>query len=277
MQRLGRWDDPATDGSPHRPLRRSRTLPERVHRRPYAGLGPQGEFLHHRGGGVSESAEQHVHIHETPGFNVGAAGQPPRCRNSLHSHRTAEVFFVPPGALAVLLGAPGHGGRGGPGRRRRLRHPHRHLPRLRERGGRLRDRHGHPRGRRRGRRGGLGATGDRGGEGATASCWPRPAGSTTRRRANACPAGVRADAAPHRGGARGLPGAAGRGDRARPHRALPGHGGARGDTPRGRHRRGFRRGRSCRRPPHSRSAGLRGRLPVAGLAAARAALLHAAP
>jgi len=46
------------------------------------------------GGGVSESADQHVHIQDTPGFNIGAAGQPPKCRNSLHSHRTAEVFFV---------------------------------------------------------------------------------------------------------------------------------------------------------------------------------------
>ena len=46
------------------------------------------------GGGVSESADQHVHITDTPGFNIGAAGQPPKCRNSLHSHRTAEVFFA---------------------------------------------------------------------------------------------------------------------------------------------------------------------------------------
>ncbi len=46
------------------------------------------------GGGVSESPDQHVHIRDTPGFNIGAAGQPPKCRNSLHSHHTAEVFFV---------------------------------------------------------------------------------------------------------------------------------------------------------------------------------------
>ncbi len=37
------------------------------------------------GGGVSESPDQYVHIKETPGFNIGAAGQPPKCRNSLHS------------------------------------------------------------------------------------------------------------------------------------------------------------------------------------------------
>ena len=46
------------------------------------------------GGGVSESPDQHVHIRDTPGFNIGAAGQPPYCRNSLHMHSTAEVFFV---------------------------------------------------------------------------------------------------------------------------------------------------------------------------------------
>ena len=46
------------------------------------------------GPGVSESADQHVPIRDTLGFNIGAAGQPPDCRNSLHSHRTAEVFFV---------------------------------------------------------------------------------------------------------------------------------------------------------------------------------------
>ena len=45
------------------------------------------------GGGVSEAADQHVHIKKTPGFNIGAAGQPPKCRNSLHTHRTAEVFL----------------------------------------------------------------------------------------------------------------------------------------------------------------------------------------
>jgi len=35
------------------------------------------------GAGVTESPHQHVHIRETPGFNIGAAGQPPKCRNSL--------------------------------------------------------------------------------------------------------------------------------------------------------------------------------------------------
>ena len=46
------------------------------------------------GGGVSESPDQHVHIADQIGFNIGAAGQPPRVRNSLHDHNTAEVFFV---------------------------------------------------------------------------------------------------------------------------------------------------------------------------------------
>ena len=62
------------------------------------------------GGGVSEAADQHVHIRETPGFNIGAAGQPPRCRNSLHSHRTAEVFFVLHGRWRFFWGRWGTAG-----------------------------------------------------------------------------------------------------------------------------------------------------------------------
>ncbi|MEM8555406.1 MAG: cupin domain-containing protein [Pseudomonadota bacterium] len=62
------------------------------------------------GGGVSEAADQHVHIKDTPGFNIGAAGQPPRCRNSLHSHRTAEVFFVLKGRWRFFWGRWGDAG-----------------------------------------------------------------------------------------------------------------------------------------------------------------------
>lgn len=62
------------------------------------------------GAGVSESADQHVHIRETPGFNIGAAGQPPHCRNSLHSHRTAEVFFVLKGRWRFFWGRRGTAG-----------------------------------------------------------------------------------------------------------------------------------------------------------------------
>jgi len=62
------------------------------------------------GGGVSESADQHVHITDTPGFNIGAAGQPPRVRNSLHSHRTAEVFFVLKGRWRFFWGRWGKAG-----------------------------------------------------------------------------------------------------------------------------------------------------------------------
>ena len=62
------------------------------------------------GGGVSESADQHVHIADTPGFNIGAAGQPPKCRNSLHSHRTAEVFFVLKGRWRFFWGRWGNAG-----------------------------------------------------------------------------------------------------------------------------------------------------------------------
>ncbi|MCL4188122.1 MAG: cupin domain-containing protein [Rhodobacteraceae bacterium] len=62
------------------------------------------------GGGVSEAADQHVHIRQTPGFNIGAAGQPPKCRNSLHSHRTAEVFFVLKGRWRFFWGRRGTAG-----------------------------------------------------------------------------------------------------------------------------------------------------------------------
>ena len=62
------------------------------------------------GAGVSESADQHVHIRETPGFNIGAAGQPPKCRNSLHFHRTAEVFFVLRGRWRFFWGRWGTAG-----------------------------------------------------------------------------------------------------------------------------------------------------------------------
>ncbi|MEM6385568.1 MAG: cupin domain-containing protein [Pseudomonadota bacterium] len=62
------------------------------------------------GGGVSESADQHVHIALPHGFNIGAAGQPPRCRNSLHSHRTAEVFFVLSGRWRFFWGRWGTSG-----------------------------------------------------------------------------------------------------------------------------------------------------------------------
>lgn len=62
------------------------------------------------GGGVSESADHHVHINDTPGFNIGAAGQPPRCRNSLHSHTTAEVFFVLKGRWRFFWGRWGDAG-----------------------------------------------------------------------------------------------------------------------------------------------------------------------
>jgi len=62
------------------------------------------------GGGVSESPNQHVHIKDTPGFNIGAAGQPPKCRNSLHSHRTAEVFFVLSGRWRFFWGRWGKAG-----------------------------------------------------------------------------------------------------------------------------------------------------------------------
>lgn len=62
------------------------------------------------GAGVTESPHQHVHIRDTPGFNIGAAGQPPFCRNSLHFHRTAEVFFVLKGRWRFFWGRWGSDG-----------------------------------------------------------------------------------------------------------------------------------------------------------------------
>ena len=62
------------------------------------------------GGGVSESPDQHVHIAIPHGFNIGAAGQPPKCRNSLHDHNTAEVFFVLSGRWRFFWGRWGKAG-----------------------------------------------------------------------------------------------------------------------------------------------------------------------
>ncbi len=62
------------------------------------------------GAGVSESPDQHVHINDAPGFNIGAAGQPPRVRNSLHTHTTAEVFFVLKGRWRFFWGRYGDAG-----------------------------------------------------------------------------------------------------------------------------------------------------------------------
>jgi mannose-6-phosphate isomerase-like protein (cupin superfamily) len=62
------------------------------------------------GGGVSESADQHVHISIPHGFNIGAAGQPPKCRNSMHNHRTAEVFFIHSGRWRFFWGQHGDAG-----------------------------------------------------------------------------------------------------------------------------------------------------------------------
>ena len=62
------------------------------------------------GAGVSESSDQHVHLRISHGFNIGAAGQPPKCKNSLHSHRTAEVFFVLSGRWRFFWGRWGNSG-----------------------------------------------------------------------------------------------------------------------------------------------------------------------
>ena len=59
------------------------------------------------GPGVSENPNQHVHIAEPHGFNIGGARQPPHCVNSQHSHNTAEVFVVHSGQWRFTLGEDG--------------------------------------------------------------------------------------------------------------------------------------------------------------------------
>jgi mannose-6-phosphate isomerase-like protein (cupin superfamily) len=56
------------------------------------------------GPGVSENPNQHVHIAERHGFNIGGARQPPGCLNSQHSHETAEVFYVHSGRWRFMSG-----------------------------------------------------------------------------------------------------------------------------------------------------------------------------
>ncbi len=62
------------------------------------------------GAGVSENPDQHIHISIPHGFNIGAAGQPPNCCNSLHSHKTAEVFIVLFGRWRFFWGINGDAG-----------------------------------------------------------------------------------------------------------------------------------------------------------------------
>ncbi len=56
------------------------------------------------GAGVAEHPDQHVHINEAHGFNIGGARQPPACLNSQHSHTTEEVFVVHSGTWAFRWG-----------------------------------------------------------------------------------------------------------------------------------------------------------------------------
>ena len=56
------------------------------------------------GPGVTENKEQFINIREPHGFNIGAAGQPPHIKNSLHSHFTAEVFMIQKGAFEIYWG-----------------------------------------------------------------------------------------------------------------------------------------------------------------------------
>ena len=56
------------------------------------------------GPGVAEHPDQHVHVREPHGFNIGGARQPPGCLNSQHSHETEEVFIVHSGEWAFRWG-----------------------------------------------------------------------------------------------------------------------------------------------------------------------------
>ena len=59
------------------------------------------------GPGVTENPDQVINISEPHGFNFGAAGQPPRIKNSLHSHFTAEVFMIHEGTFEIYWGLNG--------------------------------------------------------------------------------------------------------------------------------------------------------------------------
>ena len=110
----------SAEASAGRPLR----LSERLVR--YADLAPcKTAFIDARtpgsdakenftviGAGVSENPDQHVHITEPHGFNIGGARQPPRCVNSQHYHETAEAFFAHTGLWEVTTGELGDEGRG---------------------------------------------------------------------------------------------------------------------------------------------------------------------
>ena len=59
------------------------------------------------GPGVTENPKQLINIIEPHGFNFGAAGQPPRIKNSLHSHFTAEIFMIHEGIFEIYWGLNG--------------------------------------------------------------------------------------------------------------------------------------------------------------------------
>lgn len=62
------------------------------------------------GPGVAENPHQYVHIRDPHGFNIGAARQPPRCTNSLHSHDSEEVFMIHQGTWRFFWGENGDAG-----------------------------------------------------------------------------------------------------------------------------------------------------------------------
>ena len=62
------------------------------------------------GSGVAENPGQVVHIKIPHPFDIGAAKQPKGCKNSHHSHDTAEVFVVHKGSWKFTWGETGNDG-----------------------------------------------------------------------------------------------------------------------------------------------------------------------
>ncbi len=114
------------------------------------------------GGGVSAKAPISTSTSRSRiGFNIGAAGQPPKCRNSLHSHRTAEVFFVLSGRWRFFWGRWGDAGEVMLEKGDIINIPTGIFRGFENIGERLRNDHGDPWRRRRRRRRHLGTAGDR--------------------------------------------------------------------------------------------------------------------
>ena len=107
----GPCNEPSTDGSPassrYGDLRPCMTAFIDAHPR----VPDQKENFTIIGGGVSRNPDQHVHIVETPGLNIGAGrASLPSAATPCTATAPRRGLLRPQGALAVLLGALGHRG-----------------------------------------------------------------------------------------------------------------------------------------------------------------------